>query len=260
MARPSDDSRVTDADLAAIETMAEAVLVRRDAVAEVEAHLAEADAAVERCMVAHRDARTRAETARAAMKLYKEETYPVARDVARSELGSAELNRRVTHERHVWSQDMLKKGYFSGDRAEQAANIAEQAKIRAEAARKSLDLIEKTLYSKDCEALQTEIFTAEKDEIAKATAWERARQARGEADRRVTEIALTKAESRAIVRMNDAMRLSTTGQATAARAALNETQALWKGEAAHRAAIRTASLRRRVEMAAEEVLARSVAR
>jgi hypothetical protein len=255
--RPSDDTRVTEADFAAIETMAEIILIRRDAVADLEARLADADEAVERCLLAHTAARARVEASRASMKLYKEETYPVARDVARSELGDSELNRRLTNDRNVWAKDMLRKGYYSEEQAEQEAKIAEQAKIRAEAARKTLDLIEKVLYPKDCESLQTEVFAAEKDEIARAKAFERAKLAYAEAERRVTEVALTKAELKAIVRMDEAIRYSTSGQASAARVALNETQTLWRGEAAHRAAIKTAALRRRVNVAADEIRAKS---
>jgi hypothetical protein len=245
---------LAQAERTAMEDLAGAILERRDAVAAAEARLAERTTALERAIAAHKEAQTKPDEARAVLKSYREATFPQDRDAARAEVARAGMEKDRAAKRLLWAQDMLKNGYLPEAAVTEERGTKQRADLWVDEAKQALLSLEKFTYSKVCKQLELEIGTAVSTLATRSAEWESARLARAEAEKALAEIALTAEESRAILRMDDALRFaSASARGADAREALEDAARLWRASSPHRAALRSTDLRRRMTLAATRV-------
>jgi hypothetical protein len=248
--RGDDLDRRLEAQRAALQKFAEAVLARLDAAEQGGNALAARKATNIRLTEAIPIAEKAAEVARGALKEYEEGFLPGELASVRGDIVLAEADMKRAKDRLEWAEDMVKKGFMT--RGQQVGEIQEEMKARI-ALMKIKDQrrwLERFSATRQIPQLKHDVEQAEADLREKRDALTTGRLEQAGLERRARLDAPSADEGRAVVLLDEALTFHEQRQVDAAQAKLDEAETLWRREEARRADIRFHEARRRIGQAA----------
>lgn len=240
-----------DADKATIESLGREILTRLDNADSLRAERTEAAARLQRARTAKNNAEKARIIAEIAVREYREGSYPEDAKTADGAIKLAEADLVRAKDRLEWSTKLLQQGKIQKN--VNLADIMQLQKVEICLKNEKLkkEVLEKFTFNKQTKQLQAEIVKAETSEIAMKQDLASAMVALDKLDRKLADSSLIDAESQAIVRLADAIRLFDEDKSTEARTKLEEAKKLWTEAQSRRAMSRFEEMKSRIREAAK---------
>jgi hypothetical protein len=262
-ARPSERDEPTpraEAQRATLEQLAGSILERVDSEQRGKGELGAQEKAGEQAGVALARAKASRDEAKNALKRYEGTTFPREEKAALDEIATAEAELARAKAGFERSEQAAKRGVELPYQRASARLRHEEVEFRLEKARTTLAVLRKHTKPKMIADLKAAIEKAESDVQEEVEQLSSQKQKEADLRRRLEEEALSEDEARAIVRLDEAIRLMEQGDPDGAKAKLDEAATFWKRGESRRSEFRYAATKRRLGRAAEDVRRRGLAR